>query len=107
VAEPSAEERLAELDEVFNALASPARRQILMAVYFRGRPLSAGEIAGRFAHAWPTTTRHVRLLEAAGLLEQTTSGREDGRQRLYQVNRNKLKVIRRWLQWFFEEEEGS
>ena len=95
----AAQAHLAELDAIFSALAHPARRQILMAIYFRGEPMTAGDIAGRFQHAWPTTTRHVRLLESAGLLEQT----KDGRRRLYRVNRDKLQLIRTWLQWFFED----
>jgi hypothetical protein len=61
---------LEALQAVF-ALAHPARRQILLTVYFRGE-MSAGQIAGRFAHAWPTTTRHLRVLESAG------PGREHG-----------------------------
>jgi DNA-binding transcriptional ArsR family regulator len=99
VADTGAQAHLAELDAIFSALAHPARRQILLAIYFRGEPMTAGDIAGRFQHAWPTTTRHVRLLESAGLLEQS----KDGRRRLYRVNRDKLALIRTWLQWFFED----
>jgi DNA-binding transcriptional ArsR family regulator len=45
----------------------------------------------------------VRLLESAGLLEQS----KDGRRRLYRVNRDKLALIRTWLQWFFEDAAGA
>ena len=58
------EEKLAALDAVVAALAHPARRQILLTIHFRGAA-TAGEIAGRFAHKWPTTTRHLRVLEDA------------------------------------------
>jgi DNA-binding transcriptional ArsR family regulator len=94
-----AERELAELEAVFSALAHPARRQILLAVHFRGEPMTAGDIAGRFHHAWPTTTRHIRVLEAAGLLVQE----KQGRNRFYRVDRTRLKVITDWARWFDED----
>jgi DNA-binding transcriptional ArsR family regulator len=89
-------ERLEALEAVFAALAHPARRQILLTVHFRGGSMTAGEIAGRFAHAWPTTTRHLRVLEAAGLLEH----KRVGRTRVYEIDRARLEVISEWLRWF-------
>jgi len=91
----NAVERLAALEVVFAALAHAARRQILLTVHFRGS-MSAGEIAARFAHAWPTTTRHLRVLEKAGLLQQERSGRN----RVYSVNRQRLGLVRDWMNWF-------
>jgi DNA-binding transcriptional ArsR family regulator len=89
------EAKLAALDAVVAALAHPARRQILLTIHFRGEA-SAGEIAGRFAHAWPTTTRHLRVLEHAGLLRHERRGRS----RLYVVDRERLALVREWLSWF-------
>lgn len=89
------EAKLAALDAVVAALAHPARRQILLTIHFRGEA-SAGEIAGRFAHAWPTTTRHLRVLEQAGLLRHEKRGRS----RLYVVDRERLALVREWLSWF-------
>jgi DNA-binding transcriptional ArsR family regulator len=80
---------------VCDAIAHPARRQILLTVHLRGT-MAAGEIANRFAHAWPTTTRHLRVLEAAGLLRYT----KQGRSRIYEVDRDRLSLIREWLGWF-------
>ena len=88
-------QKLAELDALVAALAHPARRQILMTVHLRGKA-SAGEIAERFAHAWPTTTRHLRVLEDAGLLSQERCGRA----RLYRANLARLGLVREWLSWF-------
>jgi DNA-binding transcriptional ArsR family regulator len=90
-----AADRLAALDSVIAALAHPARRQILMTIHFLGRA-TAGEVAGRFAHKWPTTTRHLRVLEHAGLLQQERHGRT----RVYTVNRSRLAVVSEWLGWF-------
>jgi DNA-binding transcriptional ArsR family regulator len=96
VSKLSAEERLEALEAVFSALAHPARRQILLTVHFRGGSMPAGEIAGRFAHAWPTTTRHLKVLEAAGLLDHEKVGRTV----VYRINRQRLAVLHEWLDWF-------
>lgn len=92
----NAEQRLAELDAVVNALAHPARRQILMTIYLRGGNIPAGEIAARFRHSWPTTTRHLQVLEQAGLVR----AEQQGRLRSYSVEEKKLDVLREWLDWF-------
>jgi DNA-binding transcriptional ArsR family regulator len=81
---------------VVAALAHPARRQILLTIHFRGGSATAGDIAGRFEHKWPTTTRHLRVLEEAGLLRQEKRGRT----RLYSVNRQRLALVSEWLAWF-------
>ena len=88
--------RLEALEAVFAALAHAARRQILLTVHLRGRAMTAGEIAGRFAHAWPTTTRHLRVLEEAGLLHHERQGRT----RVYTVDRARLRVVTDWIAWF-------
>jgi DNA-binding transcriptional ArsR family regulator len=90
-----AAEKLAALDAVVAALAHPARRQILLTIHFRGAA-TAGEIAGRFAHKWPTTTRHLRLLEDAGLV----ACEKRGRSRVYTVDKVRLALVREWLGWF-------
>jgi DNA-binding transcriptional ArsR family regulator len=92
----SAERRLAETESVFAALDSPVRRQILMILHFRGGQMTSGEIADRFACSWPTTSRHLRKLEAAGLVSVARSGREW----IYRLNRKRLAVISEWLAWF-------
>jgi DNA-binding transcriptional ArsR family regulator len=80
---------------VCTAIAHPARRQILLTVHLRGS-MTAGDIAGRFAHAWPTTTRHLRVLVDAGLLVEERHGRN----RVYAVSEPALDVLREWLGWF-------
>lgn len=92
------QQRLEALEAVCAALAHPARRQILLTVHLRGGSMTAGEIAGRFAHAWPTTTRHLRVLEEAGLLRHEKVGRT----RVYRFDRERLDVLNEWLAWFRE-----
>jgi DNA-binding transcriptional ArsR family regulator len=88
--------KLAALDSVVQAMAHAARRQILLTLHFRGGTATAGELAARFEHAWPTTTRHLRVLEDAGLLEHA----REGRTRRYRLNRERLALVSEWLAWF-------
>jgi DNA-binding transcriptional ArsR family regulator len=81
---------------VFTALAHPARRRILMTVYFKGGTMTAGEIANLFQESWPTTTRHLQVLESAGLLRHERKGRT----RQYWINCRRLELVRDWLAWF-------
>jgi DNA-binding transcriptional ArsR family regulator len=92
----SAEKRLADYDAVFAALDSAARRQILMILHFRGDSMTAGEIADRFSCSWPTTSRHLRKLKSAGLVEVERAGREW----IYRLSRDRLGVVVEWLAWF-------
>ena len=59
---------------IFGALADPTRRQILQEL--KEGELQAGEIVGRFALSGPAISRHLSILETAGLL---TSRREANR----------------------------
>jgi DNA-binding transcriptional ArsR family regulator len=89
-------DKLEALDQVVTAIAHPARRQILLTLHFRGGAATAGEVAARFAHAWPTTTRHLRVLEDAGLLRHE----KQGRTRVYTLDRARLALVTEWLGWF-------
>lgn len=92
-----AERELAGLEAVFAALAHASRRHILVVLNARGGSMTAGEIADRFACSWPTTTRHLRQLEDAGLVTVVA----DGRQRRYELNRDRLHAVAgSWLDHF-------
>ena len=84
-------------ERVFRALAHPARRHVLMVLRARGDRVTAGDIARRFAHSWPTTTRHLRVLEEAGLVRVEKEGRE----RVYHLEAERLRgVVGSWLGHF-------
>ena len=89
MAKLDARARLAALEAVFAALAHPARRQIVLTIHLRGGAMSAGDVAARFACAWPTTTRHLQVLEAAGLLAHERRGRN----RVYRLDRAWLGLV--------------
>jgi DNA-binding transcriptional ArsR family regulator len=61
------------LDEVFAALADPTRRVVVRRL---GRgPASVGELAAPFPITLPSFMKHVRTLEASGLIRTSKTGR--------------------------------
>ena len=86
-------------EAVFTALSHAARRRILITLNFEGGTMTAGAIAALFEHAWPTTTRHLQVLEAAGLVRHERQGRS----RIYRLDRRRLALARDWLLWFFKD----
>ena len=57
----------------FDALGNPVRRDMLRAL--RARPMSVGELARRFPVSRPAVSRHLRVLEDAGLIETRSQGK--------------------------------
>lgn len=85
---------LDEIDAVFGALAHASRRHILQVLAARNGAMTAGELSGRFAHSWPTTTRHLTVLVDAGLVTVEPVGRE----RHYRLASQRLgDVLALWL----------
>lgn len=74
---------------MFAALAHDARRHILVLLATLGGELPSGYLAKKFAHSWPTTTRHLRVLETAGLVEV----RREGRSSFYRVDVDRIRRI--------------
>ncbi|MGI8507534.1 MAG: autorepressor SdpR family transcription factor [Solirubrobacteraceae bacterium] len=56
----------------YRALADPTRREILRLL--REGDLAAGELAGEFDISWPSVSRHLRVLETAGLVSSARHG---------------------------------
>lgn len=66
-------EQLADLDAVFHALADPTRRTMLGQL--AERELTIGELATPFRMSFAGASKHVRVLENAGLVTRTIRGR--------------------------------
>ena len=82
------------LDRVFKALANEVRRGILAALHDHGGSLSSHDIARRFEIPWQGTSRHLRILTEAGLLDCAV--RKNGR--AYSLNKSQLhRVAGRWV----------
>jgi DNA-binding transcriptional ArsR family regulator len=65
--------------------------------------MTAGQLAGRFSHSWPTTTRHLRELESAGLIQCKPVGRE----RHYLLDRERLLGVTELWFGVFRDTSGS
>jgi len=87
--------RPGEVERVFGALSHDARRQIVLVLSHYGPELPSGYLATRFTHSWPTTTRHLHVLEQAGVV----SVRSEGRNCWYRLNRDYVqRVVGGWLE---------
>lgn len=83
-----------DTEAVFMALSHEARRHILLILSHLGGELPSGYLAARFHHSWPTTTRHLGVLERARLVNV----RREGRSSCYRINRERLlRVVGGWL----------
>lgn len=60
------------LDRIFDALASRPRREIL--AYLSKTPLTTTELSERFAMSTPAISRHLSVLENAGLVRSERDG---------------------------------
>lgn len=61
-----------QIDNVFEALSSTPRRKIL--AYLSETSLTAGEIAERFEMSKPALSKHLQILENAGLVSSEKKG---------------------------------
>ena len=85
---------LEEIDLVFHALSHQARRNVVLMLSHFGGELPSGYLAKRFQHSWPTTTRHLGVLERANIVEV----RREGRNSHYRLNRELVqRVVGGWL----------
>ena len=78
------------LDRVIAAVADPTRRSILDRLA-RG-PTRVGEVAAPFRISQPAISRHVRVLEEAGLIQRERSGREH----ILSLDPRPLRDLARW-----------
>src|SRR3954451_24232046 len=86
--------RAATTLDPFNAVAEPKRRELLEALAEREMPVN--DLVRRLGWPQPMVSKHLGVLKEVGLV----SSRRDGRQRLYQVNGEKLKTIHDWAKMF-------
>jgi DNA-binding transcriptional ArsR family regulator len=84
----TAEDRL---DAVFHALGNSTRRALLARL--AKRPAMITELANPFTMSLPAVSRHVRVLEDAGLVTRSI----DGRMHRCSLNPKPFKTIEGWL----------
>jgi DNA-binding transcriptional ArsR family regulator len=76
----------------FAALAEPHRRQILELLLEAERPV--GELAQATTLSQPATSKHLRVLREAGLVDVRT----DAQRRIYRVRADPLQALDEWLE---------
>jgi DNA-binding transcriptional ArsR family regulator len=79
------------LDGVFVALADPTRRAVIQRLGLG--PTSVGDLAREFPMTLPSFMKHVRTLEANGLIRTAKSGRV----RTCVLHRERLALVEDWL----------
>lgn len=80
--------------DVFQAIADPTRRAILLLV--ASQSMTAGAIAANFDTARPTVSKHLQILTECELLRQEQNGREIN----YHLNPQKMKEIADFIEPF-------
>jgi DNA-binding transcriptional ArsR family regulator len=80
------------LDRTFRALADGTRRSIVHALA-KGGARSASELGRPFGSAQPTVSKHLKVLEDAGLIRRTV----DGRVHRFRLCKKPLQEAERWI----------
>jgi DNA-binding transcriptional ArsR family regulator len=80
----------------FDALGNPVRREILIAL--RRVPMPVGALADRFAVSRPAISRHLRVLQKAGLVDCT----ERGAQNVYAVRLQGFRDVHTFVDSFWD-----
>ena len=91
----------AQLDATFAALADPTRRAILARL--AGGEASVAELARPFAMSQPAISKHLRVLERAGLV----SRRRQAQRRPRRLEPRPLAEATRWLERYRRYWEGN
>src|SRR4051794_34327204 len=86
--------RAATTSDVFNAIAEPQRREILVLLRAGERPVT--DLARELRLTQPGASKHLRVLREVGLV----SDRKAGKQRLYGLNADGLRPIHQWTGGF-------
>jgi DNA-binding transcriptional ArsR family regulator len=84
----------AQLDHVFHALADPTRRDMLRRLSFGEH--SVGELAEPFDISLAAVSKHIKVLEGAGLVNRTISGRTH----VFRLSPARLAEATEWLRYY-------
>ncbi|UVK57179.1 metalloregulator ArsR/SmtB family transcription factor [Mesorhizobium sp. AR02] len=90
-ASKEAASRTARLDAVFAALADPTRRAIIERL--SGGEARVTEVAERFPMSLNAVSKHIRVLEASGVVERQRKGRDH----ILSINKSSLDEVDGWI----------
>ena len=83
-----------QLDLVFQALSDSTRRRMLRSL--GPRPRSVGELAAPFQISLAAASKHIKVLERAGLVQR----RIQGRTHICQLRAEAFAEAEQWLQYY-------
>jgi DNA-binding transcriptional ArsR family regulator len=86
--------RAATTSDVFNAIAEPRRREILMLLAWEERSVS--DLVAELECAQPSVSKHLRVLSDVGLVR----ARREGKRVLYRTNAEAIKPLNEWTNTF-------
>jgi DNA-binding transcriptional ArsR family regulator len=86
--------RAATTSDVFNAIAEPRRRELLVLLRAGERPVK--ELAQELGIPQPGASKHLRVLREVGLVRD----RKVGKQRLYGIDARGLRLVYEWTGGF-------
>ena len=86
--------RAATTSDVFNAIAEPQRREILVLLRAGERPVT--DLAQKLGMAQPRASKHLRVLREVGLVRD----RKAGKQRVYSLDARGLQPVHEWTGGF-------
>ena len=86
--------RAATTSDVFNAIAEPQRREILVLLRAGERPVTV--LAEELGMTQPGASKHLRVLREVGLVRD----RKAGKQRVYGLDARGLRPLHEWIGGF-------
>lgn len=80
--------------DVFQAIADPTRRAILLLI--AAQSMTPGALTEKFHSSRQAVSKHIQILTECGLVKQERKGREI----YYHINANKINEIDKWIEQF-------
>ncbi|MDR3681014.1 MAG: metalloregulator ArsR/SmtB family transcription factor [Flavipsychrobacter sp.] len=82
------------VNDVFQAIADPSRREILLLLSDNSRSINA--LAENFTISRPAVSKHIKVLYDAGFIEITAMGRE----RMCKLKPDGFEEVKKWIVFF-------
>jgi DNA-binding transcriptional ArsR family regulator len=84
------------ITKLFKAIADPTRRDIFHALVIATSALSITQISNQFDMSRQGVTKHIKILNDAGLVQMD----EQGRNRFCHADPKPLKEVNKWMQFY-------
>ena len=84
------------ITKLFKAIADPTRREIFHALVLATSALSITQISTQFDMSRQGVTKHIKILNDAGLVKM----KEEGRNRFCFADPKPLKEVNKWMQFY-------